>query len=143
MKRGLIISIVSIASMMFLLGFFIIPGSPPVNKYQLKVVKVEGVWRVVDASDYTKFKVRVKKKDTIVWTVEGTDTYFQFPANLFNAVGAKDSLAGGYTKFVRDGKKLKLKVKDDAPAGTYEYAVFCTADGVFAKGESPPKIVIE
>jgi len=144
MKRGLIISIVSIVLMMSLLGFFTMPGSPPpANKYQLKVVKVKGVWKVVDASDYTKSKVKVKKKDTIVWTVEGTDTYFQFPANLFNAVGAADSLVGGYTKFVKDGKKLTLKVKDNAPAGTYEYAVFCTADGVFAIGESPPKIVIE
>lgn len=143
MKRGLIISIVSVVLMMFLLGVFMMPGSPPANKYQLKVVKVKGVWKVVDASDYTISKVKVKKKDTIVWTVEGTDTYFQFPANLFNAVGAADSLVGGYTKFVKDGGKLTLKVKDNAPAGTYEYAVFCTADGVFAIGESPPKIVIE
>ena len=58
-------------------------------------------------------------------------------------MGTADSLIGGYTKFVRDGKKLKLKVKDDAPTSTYEYAVFCTADGVFAKGESTPKIIIE
>lgn len=143
MKRGLIISILSIVLMMFLLGFFMMPTSPPANKFQLKVIKIDGEWKVVDASDYTKSKVKVRKKDTIVWTVEETDTYFQFPAKLFNPVGTADSLIGGYTKFVRDGKKLKLKVKDDAPAGTYEYAVFCTADGEFAKGESPPKIVIE
>jgi len=87
--------------------------------------------------------VKVKKKDTIIWTAEGTDVYFQFPDALFNPEGAADSLTEGYTKFLKDGKKLKLKVKDNAAPGTYEYAVFCTADGVFAKGESPPKIVIE
>jgi hypothetical protein len=109
----------------------------------LKVVKVDDVWKVVDASDYTKAEVKVKKKDTIVWTADGTDTYFQFPGRLFNPSGEADSLADGYTKFLRDGKKLKLKVKDDALAGTYIYAVFCTANGEFAKGDTPPKIIIQ
>lgn len=143
MKRGLIISVLSIILMMLSVGFVVVPDSPPAKKYELKVIKVDGEWKVVDATDYSKSKVKVKKKDTIIWTVAGSDAYFQFPANLFNPVNEADSLVEGYTKFVRDGKKLKLKVKDDAPAGTYEYAVFCTADGVFAKGESPPKIVIE
>lgn len=143
MKRGLIISILSIVLMMLYVGFIVVPDSPPANKYELKVIKIDGEWKVVDASDYSKTRVKVKQKDTIVWTVAGTNTYFQFPVKLFNPVGTADSLIGGYTKFVRDGKKLKLKVKDDAPAGTYEYAVFCAADGVFARGESPPNIVIE
>ena len=129
--------------MMLYVGFTVVPDSTPANKYKLKVIKIDGEWKVVDASDYSKTHVKVKQNDTIVWTVAGTNTYFQFPAKLFNPVGIADSLIGGYTKFVRDGKKLKLKVKDDAPAGIYEYAVFCTADGVFAIGESPPNIVIE
>ena len=129
--------------LMLLLGMYFVPSSLPAKDYDLKVVKVNGVWKVVDASDYTKLKVKVKKKDTIIWTAEGTDTYFQFPNKLFNPVGQKDSLSDGYTKFLRDGKKLKLKIKDDAPSGIYEYAVFCTADGKFAEGESPPKIIIE
>ncbi len=129
--------------LMVLLGLYLVPASPPAKQYDLKVVKVDSEWKVVDASDYTKSKVKVKKKDTIIWTAEGTDTYFQFPNKLFNPVGGEDSLYDGYTKFLKAGKKLKLKIKDDAPAGIYEYAVFCTADGKFAEGESPPKIVIE
>jgi hypothetical protein len=124
-------------------GFVTNPEPPPAATYNLKVVKVDGVWRVVDASDYSKRKVKVKRKDKIVWKAEGSDVYFQFSNKLFNAVDEADTLSGGYTTFLRDGRKLKLKVKDDAPSGTYEYAVFCTADGVFAQGESPPKIVIE
>lgn len=129
--------------LMVLLGMYLIPPSPPAKDADLKVVKIEGVWKIVYASDSTKTQVKVKKKDTIIWTAEGTDAYFQFPAVLFNPVDPEDSLANGFTKFLKDGKKLKLKVKDDAPEGTYEYAVFCTPDGVFAKGDSPPIIIIE
>ncbi len=143
MKAKLTILLTGSFLLMVLLGMYFVPPSPPAKDVDLKIVKVEGVWKVVDASDSTKTMVKVKKKDTIIWTAEGTDTYFQFPAKLFNAVGKADSLADGYTKFLKDGKKLKLKVKDDALAGTYDYAVFCTADGEFAQGESPPKIVIE
>ena len=56
---------------------------------------------------------------------------------------AEDSLKSGYTKSLKEGKKLKLKVNDDALEGTYEYAVFCTTDDVFATGGSPPKIIFE
>lgn len=144
MKAKLAILLSGSFLLMVLLGLYAVPSSPPAKKYDVKIIKIEGVWRVVDASDYTKTEVKVKKNDQIIWLVEGTDAYFQFPAKLFNPVDSADSLsAGGYTKFVKDGKKLRLKVKDDALAGTYEYAVFCTANGEFAEGESPPKIVVE
>ena len=143
MKNKLIILITVIAAVTLFWGSILSPMTPNPKVYELKVVKVEGVWRVVDATDYTKRKIKVKKKDTIVWNVEGTNAYFQFSTNVFNPAGVSDSLRNGSTKFVRDGKKLKLKVKDDAPVGTHVYAVFCSADGVFAQGESPPRIVIE
>jgi len=136
----------------FLLGFlFILPllginkmsSIPPANKFELKVIQVEGVWKVVDASDYTKTKVKVKKNTTIVWTAEGTDVSFQFPDFLFDPVSRTDSLANGYTKFLKNGKKLKLKIRGSVMPGTYEYAVYCTSDGVFAVGGSPPKIIVE
>lgn len=142
MRNNLFVLIAGIAVTALFFGFLLACTPPASIKYELKVTKVEGVWRVVDASDYSKTKVKVRKKDTIVWTVDSTDAYFQFPANLFKPVVSADSLIDGYTKFVRDGKKLRLKVKDDALAGIYEYAVFCTADDVYAKGESPPRIII-
>jgi hypothetical protein len=143
MKNKLLILIAVITALTFFLGFFWTPVPPGSTVYELKVIKIEGVWRVVDASDYSKRKVKVKKKDTIVWTIAGTDAYFQFSDSVFDAAGAADSLKNGSTKFVKDGKKLKLKVRDDAPLGPQVYAVFCSADAVFAQGESPPRIVIE
>ncbi len=119
------------------------PVSKAPNTYELKVMKIGNVWKVVNATDTTKTKIIVHKKDTIIWTAIGTDAYFQFPDSLFKPVGKEDSLVNGYTKFVKSGHKLKLKVKDSAPSGTYPYAVFCTADGVFARGDSPPKIIIK
>ena len=109
----------------------------------LSIIKVDGVWKVVQASDHKNFKVKVKKNTKIVWTAHGSDVSFQFPNYLFSPVGAEDSLIGSSTKFLKSGKKLKLKVKSNAPAGTFEYAVFCTTDGSFAIGGSPPKIIIE
>jgi len=128
--------------MMVLLGMAFSPPPAPTT-YQFKVIKVAGVWKVVNATDYTKTKLKVKKKDTIIWTVEGTNAYFQFPTNLFDKAATADSLAGGYTKFVKKGKRLKLKIRANALSGTYDYAVFCTTAGAFAIGGSPPRIIIE
>ncbi len=140
-KMGMFIT--GIILSIFITGFILKPTFTSPNTYELKIVKIDNVWRVVDATDSTKTKIKVKKKDTVIWTAEGTDAYFQFPETLFNPVSAKDSLHNGYTKFLKNGKKLKLKVKDNAPAGTYEYSVFCTPAGVYARGDSPPKIIVE
>jgi hypothetical protein len=143
MRNKLFVLIAGIAAITLFFGFLLAPAPPAPKTYELKVVKVEGVWRVVDASDYAKRKIKVKKKDTIVWTAVGTNAYFQFPTSVFNPKGISDSLKNGSTKFIADGKKLKLKIRDDAPLGIQVYAVFCSKDGVFAQGESPPRIVIE
>jgi len=143
MRNKLFVLIAGIVAVTLFFGFLLAPAPPAPKTYELKVVKIEGIWRVVDASDHSKKKIKVKKKDTIVWTVEGTDAHFQFSTSVFNPKGVSDSLKNGSTKFIADGKKLKLKVKDDAPVGTQVYAVFCNADGVFAQGESPPQIIID
>jgi len=140
-KQTLLIS--SIILSLFFVGFLNLSVQPQPKKYNLDIVKVDNIWKVVDATDYTKTTIKVRKKETIIWMAKGTDAYLQLPGKLFNPVDSEDSLKNGYTKFLKNGKRLKLKVKDDALAGTYEYAVFCTADGVFAQGDSPPKIVIE
>ena len=143
MRNKLIILIAGITALTLFFGFLFVPAPPAPKTYELKVVKVEGVWRVVDATDYSKKKIKVKKKDTIVWNVEGTNAHFQFATSVFKPNSISDSLRNGSTKFIADGKKLKLKVKDDAPVGIQVYAVFCSEDGVFAQGESPPRIIIE
>jgi hypothetical protein len=126
-----------------LLGLYLVPSAPPPKNIDLKVIKLNGVWKVVDATDSSKIVVKVKKNDKITWTVIGTDASFQFPQNLLDPVDPADSLKNGYTKSLKDGKTLKLKVKSNAKAETYEYSVYCTADEVFAVGGSPPKIIVE
>ena len=143
MKNKLLVLISGVILSAVVTGYLVLPVKPEPKNYDLVIVKVKDEWKVVDASDHSKTGVKVKRKDTIVWVAQGTDAYMQFPDKLFDAVDPGDSLKNGYTKFLKDGKKLKLRIKDDAPAGTYEYAVFCTADGVFATGDSPPKIIIE
>ncbi len=124
MRNKLFLLIAGIAAITLFFGFLLAPVPPGSTVYELKVVKVDGVWRVVDASDHSKAKVKVKKKDTIVWTVKGTNAYFQFSNSVFNPSGVSDSLRNGSAKFIRDGKKLKLKVRDDAPVVPQVYAVF-------------------
>jgi hypothetical protein len=143
MREKLFLLIAGIAAITLFFGFLLEPAPPASTEYELEVVKVDGVWRVVDASDHSKAKIKVKKKDTIIWTVKGTNAYFQFSNSVFNPSGVSDSLKNESTKFIADGKKLKLKVRDDAPVGPQVYAVFCSADGVFAQGESPPRIIID
>jgi len=118
-----------------------VPISP--HQYEMRVMKIGKIWKVVDATDSTKTKLQVRRKDTIVWTIEGTDAFFQFPDSLFNPVDKQSILQNGFTKFLRNGHKLKLKIKDNAPSGIYSYAVFCTADSMFAQGDSPPRIIVK
>jgi len=136
-------SIIAVLLAVMLSGYLIIPMSESPKAYELAIMKIGNDWKVVDAADHNKTKVKAKKKDTIVWTVIGTDASLQFPAELFDPVSVEDTLTNGYTKYLQDGKKLKLKVKNSAEAGTYEYAVFCISEGVFATGDSPPKLIIE
>jgi len=124
-------------------GLYNIPQNPAAQTYELEVVNVDGVWKVVYAADHSKTGVRAKKNDVIVWTVTGTDASFQFPEGLLLPVTNNDKLKDNSTILVRDGKKLKLKINNTAEPGIYEYAIFCIVDGVFAIENSPPKIIIE
>ena len=141
MKVKLTLFIIGFCLIVLSAGFFRPQTPPPPKTVDLTIMKIDGVWRVVDATNHKKTEVNVTKKDRVTWTVEGSNAYFQFPG-IFNPAGKEDSLKNGYTKFLKSGKKLHLKIKDDAAPGTYEYAVFITADGVFAQGDSPPKIII-
>ena len=143
MKVKLTLFVIGFCLITLSAGFLSPAFSPPSQSYNLTIIKVGDVWKVVHSDNHKKTEVKVKRNDTIIWTVEGSNAYLQFPEKLFNPAGKEDSLSNGYTKFLKNGKKLKLKVKDDAAPGTYEYAVFITADGVFARGDSPPRIIIE
>lgn len=145
MKNKLIIFLATISILLFYAGYLVetpYMEQPPASKYELKIKKIGGVWKVLDSNNKTK--VRVKGGDKITWTAEGSDVAFQFPSAKYLLPESKqDSLIGGYTKYLKDGKKLKMKIKDDAKNDTIVYAVFVIKDGVFAEGGSPPRIIID
>jgi plastocyanin len=101
------------------------------KEYSLSVKKVENQWKVVSATGDT---VKAKPGDRVTWTAVGTDAYFQF---------MDDKLFGGFTRMVKAGQKLTLPVGAGARKGINPYAVFCVAGSQFARGDSPPIIIIE
>ncbi len=115
-------------------------GQNPPKKHKIAIKKMKNKvtkmkeWKAVDAEDTLVTKIKVKKGDEIIWEADGSDLYFQF---------MDKQLFGDYTYFLEDGKKLKLIVGDQAQAKTYKYAVFCIADLEFARGDSPPVIIVE
>lgn len=125
-----------------LTGFWVSQSPPASKQATLTVMKIDGVWKVVNTADSTTV-VKVKKNDKIVWTTEGTDAVFTFYDSIFDTTDGDFTLSEARTEDLRDGKKLKLKIKKDTPAGTYVYSVFCLADSVEAIGSSPPKIIVE
>ncbi|WP_133120232.1 hypothetical protein [Rhodohalobacter barkolensis] len=101
--------------------------------HELVVKMVDDEWRVVYKNDETKSTVLAKKNDRVSWTAEGSDISFQFDESLF----------GGSSFELEDGESLMRPLAPGAKVGEYIYAVFVRGAGVFAKGESPPRIIID
>lgn len=129
-----------------LLGVLVIVGAAATTMTNIKysVKKIDGTWYVVNEQNKPT-PINAKGNDMIEWSAEGSDLSFQFPSES-NAILTKEdgtALPKGYVVNLKDGKKLKLKVKNDAPKGSYEYAVYVTADGTYAEGSSPPILIIQ
>jgi hypothetical protein len=144
MKNKKTIFIATISLLLFYAGYLVSTPtmeSPPDSKYYLSIKKIGNVWKVVDSNNKTK--VRVEKGAKITWTAEGSDVVFQFPSQIYlKPQGKEDSLSKNNTKKIKSGKKLKLKITEDALQDTIVYAVFVLKDGVYAEGGSPPRIII-
>ncbi len=143
MRRKLFLFITGLLVAVVLAGFIFDPVFQSPKKHVFFIEKVGNVWMLVDSTNHTKHKVRAHQKDTIIWKAVGSDVYIQFPDSLLDPVGSGNSFKNGYTAFLKNGKRLKLKVKEHAKNGWYDYAVFCMADSTFAIGDSPPKIIIK
>jgi len=104
-----------------------------IKKLKNKVSKIKE-WKATDAKDTLMTKIKTKKGDTVVWTAEGTDLYFQF---------MDENLFGKFNYYLQSGKELKLKVSSKAETKIHKYAVFCYDGKEYATGDSPPVIIVE
>jgi|AntRauTorcE11898_2_1112593.scaffolds.fasta_scaffold18058_2 hypothetical protein len=114
------------------------------KKIKYSVKNIDGSWLVVNEQN-RPVAIEADKNDDIEWTAEGSDLLFQFPEELSVYFTKEDgtSMGGGYYVSLEDGKKLKLKIKGDAPTGRFIYAVLVKKDGTFAEGSSPPVMIIK
>ena len=98
------------------------------------VVKIIGdEWRVVLEDDESKSDVIVRRGDRIRWVVEGSDASFAFPdIRIF----------GLETRDVKDGNPLVMAVSGNSPKGTFAYTVFIHESMTYARGQSPPRIIV-
>ena len=112
---------------------FAVASQTPPTVHALSIMKVNNVWKVVDAEDSTKTLVIAKRGEKVIWTARGSDVYFQF---------MDKKLFGWNTKTLKDGRQLVLPVGRLARSGPNPYAVFCLADKQFATGDSAPVIII-
>jgi hypothetical protein len=98
------------------------------------VVKIIGdEWRVVLENDDSKSDITLRRGDRIRWVVQGSDASFQFP---------EIGIFGMETRTVKDGNPLVLAVRENSPPGNYPYTVFVHASMTYARGQSPPRIIV-
>lgn len=126
------------------IGLVSVASVTPLEKIKYTVKKVENTWLVVNEQN-KPVAIEANRNDDIEWTAEGSDLIFQFPEELKVYFTKEDgsTVGDGYYINIEDGKKLKLKIKEDAPTGTYVYAVLVKKDGTFAEGSSPPVMIIK
>jgi hypothetical protein len=102
-------------------------------EYTLVVKLINDEWRVVFEDDYSKSDVTLRRGDRIRWVVEGSDASFQFPDTR---------IFGEDTKVVQAGNSLVIAVSANSPRGNFPYTVFIHESMTYARGQSPPRIII-
>jgi hypothetical protein len=102
-------------------------------EHPLHIKKMKDKWKVVHP-DSTSKPVKASKGEKIVWTAAGSDVHFQF---------CDSTVFGTYYAVIKAGDKLTLTVQPTAKPGNYPYAAFCVKEKEFARGDSPPIIIIE
>jgi hypothetical protein len=102
-------------------------------EYTLVVKLINDEWRVVYEDDYSKSDVTLRRGDRIRWVVEGSDASFQFPDSR---------IFGDGIKVLRAGNPLVMAVSANSPLGNFPYAVFVHESMSYARGQSPPRIIV-
>lgn len=129
---------------LLIFGVFSIASATNFKKIKYSVKMIDTTWFVVDETNNPK-PIEANKNDNIEWTAEGSDAIFQFPVAMSELFTNEDgsSVGDSFIIKIKSGKKLKLKVKNDATPGRYVYSVFVQSAGTFAEGSSPPVMIIK
>jgi len=102
-------------------------------EHLVDVKEINGEWRVVLADDESNSDVIARRGDRIIWVIEDSDATFTFPIR---------GIVGYRTRKVKAGTRLVLPVLNDSPLGEYDYTVYIEKSGTYARGQSPPRIII-
>jgi hypothetical protein len=105
---------------------------PPDHIADVKLIK--GEWRVVLKGDESKSDIIANKKDIVRWRVYGSDVVFNFPDTRIFGFGDRK---------VKSGKFLTLPILADSPSGEFTYTVLIKKSGTYARGQSPPRIIVK
>jgi plastocyanin len=103
------------------------------TEYRVVVKVIGDEWRVVLEGDDSKSDVRLRRGDRIRWVVEGSDASFAFPDSR---------IFGHESREVRAGNPLVMAVSANSPKGTFAYSVFIHESMTYARGQSPPRIIV-
>ncbi len=104
------------------------------ERHELSAVMEDGVWKIVDSEDPDKAEIEVVRGDTVVWQApQESSIYFQF---------MDDRLTGAFTAVADSGESLSLTIGEEAKEGENPYAAFVINDSTYARGESPPRMII-
>lgn len=103
------------------------------EEYKVVVKIIGDEWRVVLEDDETKSDVTLRRGDRIRWIVEGSDASFAFPDTR---------IFGHETREVKAGNPLVMAISANSPRGTFAYTVFVHESMTYARGQSPPRIII-
>jgi len=130
MKRQRFLSLVAMALVIAMAGFFFAP----------RVLFTQGRRSLQKEAKFTKISnkkwkvdpIHASQNDAVAWSDSTSDLYFHF----MNA-----TLFGVETQTLKKGNTLTLTVQT-ANNGTYHYAIFRTADSTYVTGNSPPTIII-
>ncbi len=132
------------------------PPRDPANgqTFELKIrVDEDNKWKVVNP-DGSAGPLYVRKGDRIVWKIEGTDAFFQFPRSDHFHIDTKTSKGGKRTdpwlfEIGPDGGQISVLISQRACPGAHPYSVFCNVSKKmnvpvtgYAEGGSPPEFII-
>ncbi len=102
------------------------------HRVVVKIINDE--WRVVLEGNNSKSDVTLRRGDRIRWVVEGSDASFAFPDTR---------IFGHETREAKAGNPLVMAVSANSPKGTFPYTVFVHESMTYARGQSPPRIIVK